>query len=202
MTPDSKPTSTFSRINPLFVYLKKQRENQKFAKFIEIGATFFLISFFIFFAIKPTLLTISSLVGDIKAKKILKVQLKDKINDVIIAQDLYSQVQEKYLLVESSLPVNPRFYQATSQVLGLTQKNQIVIDKINYSIQDDNYFSAGISTASSFPSALSLISDLLQNRRLIEFDQFTLSVDKDTSNKKININLPLKIYYWPKNVQK
>ncbi|HEX7542661.1 MAG TPA: hypothetical protein VF385_01090, partial [Patescibacteria group bacterium] len=144
-TPTSNNINIFSKISPLLSYLSKQRENKKFVRSIEISGTFILISFFTFFAIKPTLLTISKLVGDIKAKELLVKQLKSKINDVIISQDLFSQVQEKYALVESSLPTSPRFYQAASQIVGLTEKNQIYLDKINYSITDSNYYSTSIS---------------------------------------------------------
>jgi predicted PurR-regulated permease PerM len=191
----------YSRLNPLLSYLSKQRENNKFIKSVEISATFLLISFFTFFAIKPTLLTISQLVGDIKAKEILVKEFKTKINNVIISQDLFSQVQEKFALVESSLPTSPRFHQAASQIVGLTEKNQVYLDKINYSLSDSNYYSTSISTSSSFLSATSLLSGLLQNRRLFQIDQISFSLEKDTGNKTININLPLKIYYWPKNVQ-
>jgi hypothetical protein len=191
----------FSKTSPLFSYLSKQRENKKFIRSIEISGTFILISFFTFFAIKPTLLTISKLVGDIKAKEILVKELKTKINDVIVSQDLFSQVQEKYSLVESSLPSSPRFYQATSQIVGLTEKNQIFLNKINYSITDSNYYSTSISTSSSFLSASSLLSELLKNRRIFQIDQISFSLEKDTTSKMINISLPLKIYYWPNNVQ-
>lgn len=200
-TPTSNNINIFSKISPLLSYLSKQRENKKFIRSIEISGTFILISFFTFFAIKPTLLTISKLVGDIKAKEILVKQLKAKINDVIISQDLFSQVQERYALVESSLPTRPRFYQAASQVVGLSEKNQIYLNKINYSITDSNYYSTSISTSSSFLSATSLLSELLQNRRLFQIDQISFSLEKDSSSKIININLPLKIYYWPNNVQ-
>jgi len=199
--PVSNNLNIYSKINPLLSYLSRQRENNKFIKSVEISATFLLISFFTFFAIKPTLLTISKLVGDIKAKEILVKELKAKINNVIISQDLFSQVQEKYALVEASLPSSPRFYQATSQIVGLTEKNQVYLDKINYSISDSNFYSTSISTSSSFLSATSLLSGLLQNKRLFQIDQISFSLEKDTGSKTININLPLKIYYWPKNVQ-
>jgi len=200
-TPTSNNLNIFSKISPLLSYLSKQRENKKFVRSIEISGTFILISFFTFFAIRPTLLTISKLVGDIKAKELLVKQLKSKINDVIVSQDLFSQVQEKYALVESSLPTSPRFYQAASQIVGLTEKNQIYLDKLNYSITDSNYYSTSISTSSSYLSATSLLSELLQNRRLFQIDQISFSLEKDTANKMINISLPLKIYYWPNNVQ-
>jgi len=191
-----------SRINPLFVYLQKQRENQKTVKIFEISGTFLLISFFIIFALKPTFLTISTLLGDIKSKELLNKELKTKINDIIVAQDLFSQVQEKYSLIESSLPNNPRFYQANSQILALSQNHQVLLDKINYQVSDSNYFSTSISTSSSYLSATSLISDILQNRRLMKLDQFTFSVEKNDSSQKININIPIKVYYWPNNAKK
>lgn len=202
MTPlTSTNINIFSKITPLLSYLSKQQENKKFIRSIEISATLILISFFTFFAIKPTLLTISKLVGDIKAKEILVKQFKAKINDVIISQDLFSGVQEKYALVESSLPTNPRFYQSASQIVSLTEKNQIYLNKVDYSLTDSNYYSTNISTSSSFLSATSLLSELLQNRRLFQIDQISFSLEKDATNRMININLPLKIYYWPSNVQ-
>lgn len=191
-----------SQINPLFVYLQKQRENQKVAKLFEIGGTFLLISFFILFALKPTFFTISSLVGDIKSKQLLSKELKTKINDVIAAQDLFSQAQERYSLVESSFPEKPRFFQATSQVLSSLQTHQINLDKIDYLIKDQNYFTTNISTSSSYLSAVSFISDLLQNRRLMGLDTFTFSVSKSEQIQKIDINIPLKVYYWQNDTQK
>ena len=82
-----------SHLRPLVDYLRRQRNNQSFYHTIELNATVFLIIFFVVFAIRPTVTTISSLVGDINAKEIQQTQLKTKINQIIKAQDLYSQVQ-------------------------------------------------------------------------------------------------------------
>lgn len=195
------PQKITSQINPLFTYLQKQRENQRVARLIELSSTLFLISFFILFAIKPTILTISKLVGDIKSKELMTKELKGKIDDVIAAQDLFSQVQEKYQLIESSLPTSPGFYQANFQIISLSQAKQIPLEKINYLVKEsDTFYTTSVSTASSYSTALSFLSDLLRNRRLIGLDNFTFSVDKEeTQNQKINFNFPLKIYYWPKN---
>jgi hypothetical protein len=140
--------------------------------------------------------------GDIKSKEILSKELKTKINDVIIAQDLFSQVQERYYLVESSLPINPRFSQATSQIMSTSQNHQIFLNKIDFIIQDSKYFSANISTTSSYLSAVSFVSDILQNRRLMGLDNFTFSLSKNVQDQKISINLPLKIYYWQNDAKK
>lgn len=195
-------TKLYSRVSPLFAYLEKKRENQKLVRSVEIGGTFFLISFFILFAIKPTFLTISALVGDIKAKEDMTKQLKVKINDIIQAQDLFSQVQERYSLVEASLPTTPRFFQSNLQVLGVTTKYQVSLDKIDYFMkkEQDNY-SVNLSTSTSFSSAINVVSDLLKNRRLIDLDGLTLSVNEDFPGQ-INVIMPLKVYYWRDNAKK
>ncbi|MFA5025200.1 MAG: hypothetical protein WC503_01670 [Candidatus Shapirobacteria bacterium] len=190
-----------SRVTPLLMYLEKKREDQKIARYVEIGSTFFLISFFILFAIKPTFLTISSLLGDIKSKEILTKQLKSKINDVIVAQDIFSQAQERYALVESSLPINPRFFQANSQIINVAAKNTIALAGADYSIKDSNYFSTSINTITSYQSAVGFISEILQNRRLIDLNGFSFSINEDIPNQ-ININLPLKIYFWKDDAKK
>lgn len=195
-------TKLYSRVSPLFAYLEKKRENQKLVRSVEIGGTFFLISFFILFAIKPTFLTISALVGDIKAKEDMTKQLKVKINDIIQAQDLFSQVQERYSLVEASLPTTPRFFQSNLQVLGATTKYQVNLDKIDYFMkkEQDNY-TVNLSTSTSFSSAINVVSDLLKNRRLIDLDGLTLSVNEDFPGQ-INVIMPLKVYYWRDNAKK
>ena len=191
-----------SQITPLFAYLQKQRENKKVTRLFEIGATLFFISFFVFFAIKPTLLTISSLVGEIKSKELLSKELKGKIDDIIAAQDLFSQVQERYYLVESSLPQNPHFYLANSHLFTLSQNHQVPLNKLDYIVSDSDYFATSISTSSSYLSAISLISDILNSRRLIDINAFSFSLSKDNLDQEIKINLPLKIYYWKNDVKK
>lgn len=191
-----------SQAKPLFAYLQKQRENQKFTQSLEIGATFLLISFFTFFAIKPTVITISSLIGEIKAKELLKTDLKGKINDVINAQDLFSQVQERYALVEASLPNNPNFFQTAVQINSNLNNNQITPSKLDFIVNDNKTFSTSISTSAAFPAAVSLLSGLSQNRRLMSFDNIVFSTGKDNQGQKINILLPLTVYYWPTYEQK
>ena len=61
--------------------------------------------------------------------------------------------------------------------LQCKEKNQILLDKINYSISDSNYYSTSISTSSSFLSASSLLSGFLQNRRLFQIDQISFSLE-------------------------
>lgn len=192
---------TISKISPILEYVAKQKENQKFLKSLELGGTLFLVSFFIFFAIKPTLLTISALIGDIRSKELLSTELKSKINDVIVAQDLFSQVQEKYSLIESSLPSSPKFSQFVRQINGASSEQQINLETLSFSV-DNRMFTTNISTASSFSTALGLVAQLSNNRRLMELNSLSFTIGKNAENRQINFNIPISVHYWPTNAKK
>lgn len=73
------------------------------------GLILFLLttSFFILFAIKPTLNTISSLNRQIEDGKYTDQKLQEKINDLSMAQVEYNKVAPFLSLVSSALPDNP-----------------------------------------------------------------------------------------------
>lgn len=192
--------ASFSNLNPLFAYLRQKQEDQKFVRSLEIGGTFLLIAFFIFFAIKPTFLTISKLVGDIRHKKNLTLQLRKKIDDIIAAQDLFAQVQEKYYLVDESLPSHPGFYKLNSFIASTAAKHQIYFDKLQYNLKENELFYQTTLTQSvSFTPSMFFLTELSQSRRLLDFNGLNLSVNEaSTSGRQINLSLPLSIYYWPK----
>ncbi len=189
-----------SRLNPLFVYLRKQRENQRFMRYLEISATFILITFFAFFALKPTFFTISKLLGEIKSKQNLTQQLREKIDDVIIAQDLFSQVQERYYLVDASLPESPGLYRTNSQINYAANSSGLNLSKLEYNLDENDYYSVSINSGASFSQALSLLGEILNNRRLTELQNLSFAVDEASMGaQQINMTLPLKVFYWPQN---
>lgn len=202
-----------SRIKPLYNFLKKQQENYRFIRSVEIAATFILISFFLFFAIRPTVLTISSLWGDIQSKQLLKTRLKTKINNIIQAQDLFSQVQEKYQIIDSSLPSRPNFYETAVQLQQTGNRALLNINDFDYNIQAGEELSINpnvktyqipLNIDGSFSSVTKLISDLLNNRRLINISSIdigpsglktsgTLTVAPSGS---ISTSFVSSYYYW------
>lgn len=191
---------SFSNLSPLFTYLRQKQEDKKFARSLEIGGTFLLIAFFMFFAIKPTFLTISKLVGDIRHKKNLTLQLRKKIDDIIAAQDLFAQVQEKYYLVDESLPNHPGFYKLNSFITSTAVQHQIYFDKLQYNLQeDDPFYQTTLTQSTSFTPSMSFLTELSQSRRLLDFNGLSLSVNEaSSSGQQINLSLPLSVYYWPK----
>lgn len=205
-------SSIFSKTRPLFEYVKKQRENRKFVESIELGTTFLLISFFLLFAIKPTVAIILSLIGENKAKQISVKQMRSKINNIILAQDNFSKIQEKYQVIQSSLPDSSGFSNAVTQIKSVAQQSSINISKINFdfSEQDTNKnnpnissYSISFSSRSQFVSTVNFLNRLLKNRRLMDITKIDLNNSRQeitsnlpASNNEINFNLSTNIFYW------
>lgn len=201
----------FSTTKPLLEYLKERRENQKFIKSMELGATFLLISFFLFFAIKPTILTISALVGENTSKEILSKQMRLKINNVIQAQDNFSKIQEKYQIIEDALPDSPRYSDALTQIRSASQHSLINLDKINFNITENidktnpnlNSFSIIANTKTNFSSVINLLDRLLNNRRIMDFTNINLNNLKEgNSPGQINFSFSTDFFYWNQNEKK
>ena len=210
-----------ARATPLIEYLKKQRENERLMKSIEIGSTFLFVSFFAFAAIKPAVTTISALAGEIKSKEIMTVAMKKKINQVIQAQESFASVQERYYIVDSALPDSQRYSQALTQVLGSSQDVQSSIDKISFDVstkekdKDDkakssvqNYlksYQITFDSMSDFSSGLKLLSSLETNRRFNQLTNLIISPDKEKGTKDTNYDpnklifkYNVNIFYWNK----
>ncbi len=203
-----KTSETFSRIQPLFKYLKKKRQNKKFIKSIELGATFFLISFFLLFAIKPTAFTISALIGEIKAKEVLSQnKMRPKINNIIQAQDNFASLQKDYHIIDASLPNHPHYSHIATQILVASHQNNTDFDKIIFSLDIKNKKTAptnlktyriSLQTATQFTSVVSLIDQLSNNRRLIDFNRisFSRSPEENPDSSVINVSFSADIPYW------
>jgi hypothetical protein len=207
-----------SSIRPLFSYLKKQQENRQFIKSVEITATFILITFFLVFAVRPTVLTIAALKGDIESKKILKEELKTKINQVIMAQDAFSQVQERYAIVNSGLPDLPNYYDAASIIQQVGQNNAITVADLPFVldqevVKDDpriSTFGVTVGVNGPFLNAVKIASDILRDRRTsyinsINFtsgDNFTSTDSSPSSTAQTNSKFTTLYYYWPPSNEK
>lgn len=203
-----------SRLKPLYEYLKKQQENYRFIRSVEISATFVLISFFLFFAIRPTALTIASLWGDIQSKQLLKNNMKTQIDNIVKAQDLFSQVQERYQIVDNSLPDRPQFAQVAQQIQQTGNNSGLSINSFNYNLQTDDknsiapyvkYYQVSLNLNGSFSTVTKLVSDLLQNRRLININSISIGLSNpaaigttavNVSTGTITTNFNSSYYYW------
>lgn len=204
--------TTWFQLQPLYRYVRQQAENQKFLKYLEIGSTFSLIAIFLFSAIAPTASAISSLVGEIKSKELTTKNMKQKINNILLAQQDYSAVQEKYQILESSYPTSQEFYNSASAFSSISKETSSYIKQLKFNLSDETNpnkgdplsFGVNLSTEGSYSSILDAIKKISNGRRLININSIQITQSAVDGNKVLNptnisLSLSTNLFYLPIN---
>jgi hypothetical protein len=199
--------NTYNQLQRIYKFLREQREKQKFYKYTEISATFFLVCILLIFAIRPSVSAITGLIGEIKSKEEMSVKMTTKIKSIINAQESYSQIQEKYPIIESSLPDNPNFYQASVSLSSVSRQSNVALNQLSINLKDDNKketlknigtYGMTMNGKGDFSSIVNYIDGVLKSRRLIDLNGLQLSTDEKNKNPSagdINILLNSNFFY-------
>lgn len=202
------------QLQPMYAYIRKQAENEKFLRYLEIGGTFTLIAIFLFFAIMPTMTTISSLLGEIKSKESFIEKANKKITNIIKSQENYSQMQEKYSLIEESFPSQPGFYNGASNLATLFKNSSLEINQIGLNLSDQNTqeessnqffksYQVSLIGTGSYSAIMDMIKKMSNNRRLLNTSSIQIGQIKTDKNeigsKNIKINLSNDLFFLPDN---
>lgn len=199
--------------SPLIAYILEKRKERKFQQTAELSFTMIFICFFLFFAIRPTVLTISNLIGEIKAKKEMTKNLKGQINTIIQAQSVFGDIQANYDLINSCLPERQAFFQASNQLKGIANQASLSVNDISFGLTMDSdekipYYSYSYLSPINFSSLNPYIEGFLNNRRLIKIDSFVIDLFQDPNVKtpalvntnKISLKIGAKIFYLPNKI--
>ncbi|MDD2482804.1 MAG: type 4a pilus biogenesis protein PilO [Candidatus Shapirobacteria bacterium] len=208
-------TKNWFQLRPMYSYIRKQAENEKFLKYLEIGGTFTLIAIFLFFAIMPTMTTIFSLMGDIKSKEAFIEKVDSKIANVIKAQESYAKVQEKYSLIEDSFPTLGQYYKGTSNLATIFKESSLDINQISLNLDKEENnknqfyksYQVNINGEGQYSSVLEMVKKIFNNRRLantvnIKINQINSDSVNQANSKNIKISLSSDLYFLPNNNEK
>lgn len=118
------------------------------------------MSFFGYFAIRPTLITIATLKRQIKDASFVDSKLQEKINNLSQAQMEYEQIKPDLGIINDALPQDPRFPSFVKIMERIASQSGTTIEGVNFNI-------INLSTVESSSSA---------GEKTIKFD-FTLHGD-------------------------
>lgn len=207
-------TKTWFQLRPMYDYIRKQAEKEIFLNYLEVGGTFSLIAIFLFFAIMPTITTISSLVGDIKSKEDFINKVDTKVVNIVKAQESYAQIQEKYYLIEDTFPSLAQYYNGASNLATLFKESSLNIKQIGLSPNEEKdlnnklfkSYQININGEGQYYSVLEMVKKLLSNRRIVNTTTIQLSQpskeDNQISSKNIKVNLSNDLYFLSDNNEK
>lgn len=186
----------------LLSYVSKEQENKRSRRLSEAAFTLAVITLFVLFALKPTLGTISDLMGKIKSKKVLVAEMDKKIKNLLQAQDNFAKIQNDYPLIQSCVPSRPSFYDASLQIQKAGQKSNIDFNRIAFNLTENkSTFSISINNENDFVNLLETINKLSKSRRPLTINSFSFAVPKIQSStatpsaNSVNLNLNAKYYF-------
>ncbi len=172
----------YSRYKSFFLNISElYRKKRDLRMFLEILLSLTTISFFAVFALRPTLLTISQLVVDIKSKKETIAVMDTKIRDLATAQQLLLQEASRLSFLETSVFDTPKPEVIARQVEGLSDKNMVNI--LGLSIEEtelkplpenSDSISLSLNAAGSYWELYSFLKDVENLRLPVQIDTFQI----------------------------
>ncbi len=107
----------------------KKKEDIKM--FLEALLSLFATSFFIFFALRPTIITISELLKTIKSKETVLARMDTKIQNLAAARQVYADEEVRIAVAQEAVPDNPSPETFARQMEGLSQSNSVSLRAIS-----------------------------------------------------------------------
>lgn len=118
--------SSYYRYKQLFLNVSDAyKKRADLRAFLEIVLSLVAVIVFIIFALKPTALTIISLVQQIKEERKTLASLNQKVNDLQKVSTLLTQNQMFLDNVDTAISTTPSPDIFTKQILGLSAKNNV-----------------------------------------------------------------------------
>lgn len=181
---------------------------------------FFIIAFFVMFAIRPTFATIVKLQRDITESKKTLVLLETKVKALDSAAQLLDKIKPSLPKLESSIPGSSINYGELSRSLEvLAQQTGVVLD--NFTLgqgilmsqlvapylpnknQETIELPITIKVTGTYPNCSNFLTRVNNNVRLTNIDSLTLAKDgtakKGSNEAGLTMTLSGKVYYMGDN---
>lgn len=161
----------------------KEESTQKFAN---VALTLIALPLFSIFAIGPTLSTIAHLNKELEDSRFVDSKLQDKITNLGILRQKYSNLQGDLPFVFSALPQEPIVSLLTAQIQGLAQSANVTVKNINLSETElanatkkkdasvlpteTNKFTFNIDVQGTYPQVSTFITLLSKFQRIVTIE--------------------------------
>lgn len=179
---------------------------------LALVATIFFTSALTIFALRPTLMTISSLVREIRDEKETIQALDNKVISLKQAQQALERITNRLYLLENAIPQSPSLEEFVKQIeitaaknkiitLEFTQKDLVLKNSSPSAARKTNFSSipVTITVGGSESSIRSFISDLESLERIVVVKSANLAVVALENREKqpylLTSTINLEIYY-------
>ena len=198
----------YYRLRNYYLNVSRKLSRKETRALLATAFTFFTVSFFVFFAIRPTLTTIASLQRQIKDARKLDKDLTDKIMVLTQARERYDIIQGGILTLEEILPVGEHIIDLIRELRAIENRIQATVSGKNFSnislvpIKKKRGFTLrSLRLALSFSGDYKRVKELLRlletSKKMIEVKSLSLepTIIKDTGERGIKVNIQANYYF-------
>ncbi|MDP3994652.1 MAG: hypothetical protein Q8P91_02390 [bacterium] len=178
------------------------RKKRDLRMYLEILLSLATISFFGVFALRPTLLTISQLVVEIKSKKETIAIMNIKIKNLESAQQILLQETYRLPLLDTSVFDTPKPEVIARQFEGLSNKNIVKISGLSFEKttlkplpENSEAINLTVSAAGSYQGLYSFLKDVENLRIPVQIDTFQIGTAKAEDKTFLTLAISGRIPY-------
>lgn len=184
----------------IFIF-KEQQKNYTY-----ITLFLLIFSIFIYFAIRPSLITIFSLNKEVEDLTKINNLYDNQINKILEIQSEIEKNRDRLYLLSQAITDFPQVNKIVSDIKNLADSNNFYLK--NASILDINLFSSqeknlktvtvNIDGSSNFEDLLSFINGLFNQRRLKRIKKIIINKDQikqSTNSGDLKVNMEIEGYY-------
>jgi len=169
--------------------------------YTEIALTILVINFFVFFAIKPTLITITGLLKETSDKKMVVTKLDKKISDLVTARNKYTAIEADLPLLDEALPSEPNVTMLVKQLEVLTRENGVEINSLQVqgvvlkskeNLANEDFLVFNLAVGGSYENLKGFLNGTRRLRRPILVESFTFTKSDKGEDLRLSINAKTK----------
>lgn len=164
-------------------YLEAVRDRPLLQASLFVILTLILLIILVAFALRPTLLTIAGLYGDLGAQRKITLQLDKHIQDQAAAAQNYNQNQAQLALLDAAIPSLPSVDAWVTQIDAMAAQSSVVLDTVKVSkigivkdvtgtIMQSDFF---LFVKGDFANLKTFLKALESSRRLVQIGSITVN---------------------------
>lgn len=196
-----------------FVNLQNLYKRKEIKVYTNLILSLFAVTLFVYFALRPTAITIAALFRELEDKKTINQKLQEKINSLDQARINYSKITNSLYLLDQALPKDSDVNLLLVQIEILAQKSNVAFKGMNFEpvniLGEDtskkankknkigtNEIVFNLDVTGDYESLKSFLKNLEGLRRLINIQSFSITQSqKEGEEKVMSITISTKSFF-------
>lgn len=175
-----------SSLNRYRRYLATVSERPLWLASLYLALSLGLVIILLVTALRPTVVTIGKLIGDIEKQKTLDQKMALKIAQIQQAQQNYQQVQDRLRLVDEALPMAADFGQLGSDLVAMASASGLLVHNVQIGEvriatgSGEMAVKFTMNTEGEYEGIRQFVKEVESWRRLVSLDQMAINQHEGT----------------------